>query len=125
MQTSGQRLQLYQDFLSYSVLETGEMKMRYETGNVNPYLSEVCRSGRTASGAGLALYSWPMKLPELAFDSAKLQRVISNLWRMLKFTPAGGTVWLHAEPTCGSAAIPTARRFRANGGGRTILCPTR
>ena len=44
MHTSGQRLQQFiQDFLSYSVLETGEMKMRYETGNMNPCLSEVCR----------------------------------------------------------------------------------
>src|SRR3979409_1390868 len=44
MHTSGQRLQSFiQDFLSYSALETGEMKMRYETGNVNPCLSEVCR----------------------------------------------------------------------------------
>src|SRR5690349_22609752 len=32
MQVSGQRLQHFiQDFLSYTVLETGEMKMRYET----------------------------------------------------------------------------------------------
>ena len=32
MHSSGQRLQQFiQDFLSYSVLETGEMKMRYET----------------------------------------------------------------------------------------------
>ena len=33
MRSSGQRLQRFiQDFLSFSVLETGEMKMRYETG---------------------------------------------------------------------------------------------
>ena len=39
------------------------------------------------------------KLPELAFDSAKVERVISNLLENAsKFTPAGGTVWLHAEP---------------------------
>src|SRR6476619_5461419 len=43
MHSSGQRLQHFiQDFLSYTVLETGEMKMRFETGNLNPYLSEVC-----------------------------------------------------------------------------------
>src|SRR5690349_7503592 len=43
MHTSGQRLQQFiQDFLSYSALETGEMKLRYETGNMNPFLSEVC-----------------------------------------------------------------------------------
>ena len=44
MHASGQRLQHFiQDFLSYTVLETGEMKMRYETADVNPCLSEVCR----------------------------------------------------------------------------------
>jgi signal transduction histidine kinase len=56
-------------------------------------------------------------LPELAFDSAKLQRVISNLLENAsKFTPAGGTVWLHAEPYMwerrnpNSSAIPSERR---------------
>src|SRR6478672_1126352 len=43
MRSSGQRLQQFiQDFLSYSSLETGEMKMRYEPGNLNNCLSEVC-----------------------------------------------------------------------------------
>ncbi len=32
-------------------------------------------------------------------DSAKIQRIISNLLENAsKFTPQGGTVWLHAEP---------------------------
>src|SRR5262252_4807624 len=44
MRSNGQRLQRYiQDFLSFSVLETGELKMRFETGNINVCLSEVCR----------------------------------------------------------------------------------
>jgi len=124
MQASGQRLQHFiQDFLSYTVLETGEMKMRYETGNVNPCLSEVCRlwSPRFQE-RGLALYFLANeKLPELAFDSAKLQRVISNLLENAsKFTPSGGTVWLHAEPYMwerrnpNSSAIPSERRRQNN-----------
>src|SRR5499427_3025144 len=44
MRSNGERLQRYiQDFLSFSVLETGELKMRFETGNINVCLSEVCR----------------------------------------------------------------------------------
>jgi signal transduction histidine kinase len=44
MRSNGQRLQHYiQDFLSFSALETGELKMRFETGNINACLSEVCR----------------------------------------------------------------------------------
>ena len=102
MHSSGQRLQHFiQDFLSYSTLETGEMRMRYEAGNMNTCLSEVCRlwSPRFQE-RGLALYFLVNdKLPEFSFDAPKIERVISNLLENAsKFTSPGGTVWLHAEP---------------------------
>ena len=102
MSSSGLRLQNYiQDFLSYSVLETGQMKMCFERGDINACLSEVCRLwSHPFQEKGLALYFLANdKLTEFAFDSAKVQRVVSNLLENAsKFTPAGGTVWLHAEP---------------------------
>jgi signal transduction histidine kinase len=102
MQASGQRLQHFiQDFLSYTVLETGELRMQYEPGDINAALSEVCRLwSHRFQEKGLALYFLANeKLQEFPFDSAKIQRVISNLLENAsKFTPAGGTVWLHAEP---------------------------
>jgi signal transduction histidine kinase len=102
MRSSGQRLQQFiQDFLSFSVLETGETKMRYEVGDVNACLSEVCRLwSHRFQERGLALYFLGNdKVPNFAFDSPKIQRVISNLLENAsKFTPAGGTVWLHGEP---------------------------
>jgi len=102
MYSSGQRLQQFiQDFLSFSVLETGEMRMQYETGDMNASLSEVCRLwSHRFQEKGLALYFLANdKLAQFAFDSAKVQRVISNLLENAsKFTVAGGTVWLHAEP---------------------------
>jgi len=102
MNSSGQRLQQFiQDFLSFSVLETGEVKMRFETGDLNACLSEVCRLwSHTFQEKGLALYFLPnQKLVEFPFDVAKMQRVVSNLLEnAAKFTPSGGTVWLHAEP---------------------------
>jgi len=102
MRSSGQRLQHFiQDFLTYSVLETGELKLHYESANMNACLAEVCRlwSPRFQE-KGIALYFLPHdKLVEFAFDSAKVERVVSNLLENAsKFTPAGGTVWLHAEP---------------------------
>lgn len=102
MRASGQRLQRYiQDFLSFSVLETGELKMKFEIGNINGCLSEVCRlwSPRFQE-RGLALYFLANeRLAEFPFDAPKLERVVSNLLENAsKFTPAGGTVWLHAEP---------------------------
>jgi signal transduction histidine kinase len=102
MQSSGQRLQHFiQDFLSYTVLETGELRMQYEHGDINACLSEVCRLwSHRFQEKGLALYFLANdKLVAFSFDSPKIQRVISNLLENAsKFTPAGGTVWLHAEP---------------------------
>jgi signal transduction histidine kinase len=102
MQSSGKRLQQFiQDFLTYSALETGGLKMRFEAGNINDCLSDVCRLwSMRFQEKGLALYFLANdKLPVFPFDSPKLERVISNLLEnSFKFIPQGGTVWLHAEP---------------------------
>ena len=102
MFSSGQRLQHFiQDFLTYTVLETGELRMQFTENDMNDCLSEVCRiwSNRFQE-RGLALYFLTNdKLSPFSFDSPKVQRVISNLLEnACKYTPQGGTVWLHAEP---------------------------
>jgi signal transduction histidine kinase len=102
MFSSGQRLQQFiQDFLTFSVLETGELRMQFVEGDMNACLSEVCKlwSARFQE-RGLALYFLANdKLTPFAFDGPKIQRVISNLLdNASKYTPQGGTVWLHAEP---------------------------
>jgi len=122
MRSNGQRLQRYiQDFLSFSVLETGELKMKFELGNINACLSEVCRlwSPRFQE-RGLAMYFLANdKVQEFAFDAPKIERIISNLLENAsKFTPSGGTVWLHAEPymwerrSVSKSAIAQERRRR-------------
>ncbi len=122
MRSNGERLQRYiQDFLSFSVLETGELRMRFETGNVNACLSEVCRlwSPRFQE-KGLALYFLANeKVIEFPFDAPKVERIVSNLLEnSFKFTPPGGTVWLHAEPymwerrTTSVSAVGQERRRR-------------
>jgi signal transduction histidine kinase len=102
MFTSGQRLQQFiQDFLTFSVLEIGELRMQFIEADMNACLSEVCRlwSSRFQE-RGLALYFLANdKLGSFPFDGPKIQRVISNLLEnACKYTPQGGTVWLHAEP---------------------------
>src|SRR5271165_1838845 len=102
MFSSGQRLQHFiQDFLTFSVLEIGELRMQYVEGDMNACLSEVCRhwSARFQE-RGLALYFLANdKLTPFDFDGPKIQRVLSNLLEnACKYTPQGGTVWLHAEP---------------------------
>jgi signal transduction histidine kinase len=102
MQASSARLEHFiQDFLTFSVLETGELKMKYESGDMNACLSEVCSfwSARFQQKSVALYFLANEKLQPLVFDYAKVQRVLSNLLdNASKFTPAGGTVWLHAEP---------------------------
>src|SRR5580700_7499831 len=124
MFSSGQRLQHFiQDFLTFSVLEIGELRMQYIEGDMNVCLSEVCRlwSARFQE-RGLALYFLANdKLPPFAFDAPKIQRVISNLLENAsKYTPQGGTVWLHAEPHmwerrgASASSVNGERRRQAN-----------
>jgi signal transduction histidine kinase len=97
------------------------MKMHFEPADLNVCLSEVCRLwSHSFQEKGLALYFLANeKLTEFAFDAAKIQRVVSNLLENAsKFTPAGGTVWLHAEPymwerrSASNPDNPTERRQR-------------
>ena len=102
MRSNGTRLQRFiQDFLTFGLLETGEVKIQFEKADMNGCLSEVCRLwSQPFQERGLALYFLGNdKVPEFPFDAAKVQRVVSNLLENAsKYTPAGGTVWLHAEP---------------------------
>lgn len=119
MQASGKRLQQFiQDFLTFSALETGGLRMQFAPGNINECLSEVCHlwSNRFQE-KGIALYFLANdKLPEFPLDVPKLERVVSNLLEnAFKFTPQGGTVWLHAEPHMWdrrAAALPSAAERR-------------
>ncbi len=96
------RLQQYiQDFLSYSALETGRLTLKFEQGDLSNCLLELYSYWLSSfQKKGVALYL-PVKrgLPSFSFDYDKVQHVVSNLLEnSLKFTPAGGTVWLTAEP---------------------------
>ena len=93
MFSSGQRLQQFiHDFLTFSVLETGELRMQYVESDMNACLSEVCRlwSARFQE-RGLALYFLANdKLTPFEFDAPKIQRVISNLLENAsKYTASG------------------------------------
>jgi len=122
MQSSGKRLQQFiQDFLTFSALETGGLRLQFEPSNINDCLSDVCRLwSRPFQEKRLALYFLPNeKLPVFPLDAPKVERVVSNLLEnAFKFTPSGGTVWLHVEPHMWdrrAAALPSsAERRRQN-----------
>lgn len=95
------RLRQYiEDFLSYSVLETGKLALKYNENDLNACLSELYTYWLSSfQKKGVAIYM-PARnpLPLFPFDYDKLQHVVSNLLEnALKFTPSGGAVWLTAE----------------------------
>jgi signal transduction histidine kinase len=103
MYSSSQRLhRLITDFLTFSALETGNLNLQLnEPRDLHACLTEICSFwlGRF-QGKGVAFYFLASEhLQPFFFDYDRIQRVVSNLLEnALKFTPAGGTVWLNAEP---------------------------
>lgn len=103
MQVSSTRLQrLVTDFLTFASLQTDTVPLRTgEPQDMNGCLQEL--SGfwlPRFQNKGVAFYYLANpNLEPFHFDYDKVQRVVSNLLEnALKFTPATGTVWLHAEP---------------------------
>jgi len=120
MQASGKRLeQFIHDFLTLAALETGGLVVNNAPGDLNQCLADVCQMwSQRLQQKRVALYLLANeKMPELCFDAPKVERVISNLLENAgKYTPDGGTVWVHAEPymwerRAGALArVPTERR---------------
>lgn len=111
-----------QDFLLYGSLEAGKWTTDLQIADLNACLSEVYDIWLSRfRKKKIALY-FPMNrtLEPFSFDYHKIQHVVSNLLEnALKFTPAGGTVWLSAEPhiwdrrSLEKSDLPEERRKRA------------
>jgi signal transduction histidine kinase len=102
MQASGDRLQKFvEDFLAFSAVQTGKIKMNFEMGEMHVCLLELCSLWRPRfAEKKITLKLSPSSdLPAVMFDALKLQHIVSNLLHnALKFTPEGGTVEVGAEP---------------------------
>ncbi len=102
MRDSGERLRRFvEDFLAFSAVETGKIKMNYQVGDINACLAELCSFWIPRfHNKGVACYFLPANnLESFSFDSLKVQHIVSNLLEnALKFTPNAGTVWVSIEP---------------------------
>lgn len=96
MKQSGLRLQRFvQDFLAFSALESGKIRITRELGDVNECVAEVLE--HWSSRFEQKRLRWEFRpdsgLKPIIFDQLKLQHVISNLVdNAVKFTPSGGSV---------------------------------
>ena len=102
MKDSGVRLSRFiRDFLSYSKIETGQIKMHLEPGNLDACLSEIAAAWvPRLLATGIAVYfRGSDELPSFYFDAFKIQHVMANLLENAqKYTPSGGSVWITLEP---------------------------
>lgn len=102
MACSWERLQRFvHDFLTYSALETRRLNLNLQLADLNPLVSEVYSFWlHLFQKKKVAFYFLRHdSLEPLLFDPHKIQQAVSNLLdNALKFTRAGGTVWLTAEP---------------------------
>lgn len=92
---------LIQDLLDVRRLETGKLRLEPKAVPVSPVVREaveLLRPIATARSLQLSTEVHPGAPPMLA-DVARIQQVLSNLvGNAIKFTPAGGQIWLRAEP---------------------------
>jgi len=122
MRVSGQRLEHFiQDFLSFSLLEIGQMKMHYEAADLNACLSEVCRLwSHSFQEKGLALYFLANeKLTEFALMYPRSSAWFRICWRMHPSSrPPEAQFGYTLSLICGSGEAPAIRIISRNGGDR-------
>ncbi len=119
---------LVHNFLTMSAVETGKLTMNFEYSDLNACISELQDFWLTRfQGKGVALYFLPSPQIELfPFDYPKVQHVVSNILENgLKFTPAGGTVWLSIEPhdwehRTGQRSFHAEERRQSPGKGKAV-----
>ena len=102
MQATRMRLQHFiEDFLNYSAIATGNLKLRIEPNDIRQCVNDICGVWQPRFQEKLiAFYCLDSTaMDPFPFDYYKVQHIISNLLHnALKFTPAKGTVWLAVEP---------------------------
>ena len=93
-------LQLINQLLDLSKLESGGLKLKLQQGDVVPYLSYLAESFQTyANSRNLSLrFQTPLESLVMDYDPEQLKQVMTNLIsNAVKFTPSGGEVTVRAK----------------------------
>ena len=101
MHDNCQRLQGFvKNFLALGAFRDSPIELQIETADLNACLAEINQVWAPSfQRKGVALFFSPSdQLQPFPFDYYKVQHVVSNLLdNALKFSSAGGTVWMTAE----------------------------
>ncbi|HMB77945.1 MAG TPA: two-component regulator propeller domain-containing protein [Kiloniellaceae bacterium] len=94
-------LRLVKQLFDLSKLEASQMRLNRQPGEIADFLGELVRSfAPLAERRQITLqYRAEAEVRPFAFDPEALEKVFSNLLsNALKFTPAGGKVWVTVHP---------------------------
>ncbi len=92
-------LQLINDLLDLFKMESGRLELHAELVELPELFAEATRMlSPQAKARGVTLETRSCAVPAIQGDRAKLKQVLFNLLdNAIKFTPAGGAVWIEAE----------------------------
>ena len=93
---------LIQDLLDVKRIESGRLAVEPRPTSANAVVAEAVEMLRPlATGSSLRLCAEiPPELPRAQMDPPRVHQVLSNLvGNAIKFTPAGGTITIHADAT--------------------------
>ncbi len=99
---------LIQDLLDVKRIEGGRLAVEPRPQSVTTVVNEAVEMLRPlASGSSLTLRAdAPADLPRAQLDPARIHQVLSNLvGNAIKFTPAGGSITVRAEPWAGELRV--------------------
>ena len=99
-------LELINDILDLSKVEAGRLELEYTDVDLQKFLEKsLAAVEKKAAERGLQLELDTKEIPEsIRGDERKLEKIIGHLLsNALKFTPAGGSIRLRANPAQGSA----------------------
>lgn len=91
---SQQMLNLLNDLLDVSAIESGRFDLKWEEGNLGELLkSRVDLAAFSAKGKGITINTDISDVPVIMFDHARIHQVIDNLiTNAIKFSPAGSVI---------------------------------
>lgn len=96
---AGNLLELVDNLLDLGRLEAGRLDVRSQPVDLGAVLGDVSEVITPMAGAADIALEWPRlsEVPRLLADPLRLRQVLVNLLtNAVKFTPAGGRVWLEA-----------------------------
>jgi two-component system sensor histidine kinase KdpD len=100
---------LVTNLLDMARIESGEVKLNLQWQPVEEVVGSALRASRAALAGHQVVTRVPHDLPLVRFDAVLVERVLCNLLENAgKYTPAGSTVRISAEPDGSMLALTVA-----------------